>query len=446
MARSLLPALLVLTLSSFLFAQDVPPAIDNAKISAVGQISADSVYIRSGAGDNYYPTMKLNTGAEVTVVGVKFDWLKILPPQGSFCYVSRDFIDKAPSGDVGTVNRDDVNVRAGSSLNAVKTTVQAKLKTGDRVKILGEQDEYYKIAPPADAYVFVKKDFVKFVKAMPGVAEKTQTDTTPVEQPTAQKEPTAPTSDLIVAAPATQPTPDTTAQPTTDTTAAVTAAAGAPGAPSTQPTTVEAEFDKLEATYAAASAKPIEQQPVTELLGGYQKIIADPQLPESMRRVADFRAQTLKARAEAREQFLAVLKQQEEGKKRQQALKAEQEEIAQQIKKNDVQVYTAVGTLRTSSLQQGASMLYRLTDPANGHTVCYIRSDDPKITGFMGQFIGVKGQLNTDPNLSLKVVTPTESAVVDPNQLFRGVAAQLVPPSLIPAGAAQPQQASATDK
>src|SRR5213078_4841465 len=147
-------------------------------------------------------------------------------------------------------------------------------------------------------------------------------------------------------------------------------------APSTQPApaTAEAEFDKLEATFAAVSGKTIEQQPVTELLGGYQKLIANPQLPESMRRVADYRAQTLKARAEAREQFVAVLKQQDESKKRQQALKSEQEEIAQQIKKNDVQVYTAVGTLRTSSLQQGQSVMYRLTDPQSGHTVCYIRA------------------------------------------------------------------------
>ena len=452
--RSVLSALFVVSFAAPLLAQEVPPEIENAKSSAVGEINADSVYIRSGAGDNYYPTMKLNTGAQVTVVGVKFDWLKILPPEGSFCYVAKAFVDKGADNS-GTVNRDDVNVRAGSSLNAMKTTVQGKLSSGQKVKILGEQDEYYKIAPPSDAYVYVKKDFVKFVKAMPQVAGKTEpkiTETptaptpTPGETPVAQKEPTGTSDNLIVAQPpSTQPT-DTEVPPTDQV---------ASGKPTTQPAptaTAEAEFDKLEATYAAASGKPIEQQPVSELLGGYQKLIANPQLPESMRRVADFRAQTLKARAEAREQFMTVLKQQEEAKKRQQALKAEQEEIAQQIKKTDVVVYTAVGTLRTSSLQQGQSVLYRLTDPATGHTVCYIRAEDPaKVTGFLNQFIGVKGQLTTDPALSLKVVTPTETAAVDPNQLFRGVAAQLIPPSMVPRQAAstpeprsQAQEASAT--
>src|SRR6185295_12541250 len=75
-------------------------------------------------------------------------------------------------GDTGTVNKDDVNVRAGSALNAMKTTVQGKLTQGQSVKILGEQDEYYKIAPPADAFVYVKKDFVTSVKAVPQVAQK----------------------------------------------------------------------------------------------------------------------------------------------------------------------------------------------------------------------------------------------------------------------------------
>jgi uncharacterized protein YgiM (DUF1202 family) len=457
--HSLLSVVFALAFVAPLFAQDVPPEIENASRSAVGEISADAVYIRSGAGDNYYPTMKLNTGAQVTVVGVKFDWLKVLPPEGSFCYVAKAFVDRAAGGGTGTVNRDDVNVRAGSALNAMKTTVQGKLSSGQTVRILGEQDEYYTIAPPADAYVYVKKDFVKFVKAMPAVAKnetktefKSETPTQPAEPktetPIAQKDqkesaetPETPDNLIVAKAPSTQPTE------TPDAETAKGDVAHAP--PSTQPApaaaTAEAEFDKLEASYQAASGKPIEQQPVAELLGGYQKLIANPQLPESMRRVADFRAQTLKARAEAREQLIAVLKQQEESKKRQQALKAEQQEIAQQIKKNDVQVFTAVGTLRTSSIQNGNVMLYRLTDPATGHTVCYIRAEDAtKITPLMGKFIGVKGQLTTDPALSLKVVTPTDAAEVDPNQLFRGVASQLVPPSLVPTATAQPQQASAT--
>jgi hypothetical protein len=204
----------------------------------------------------------------------------------------------------------------------------------------------------------------------------------------------------------------------------------------TQPT-AEITFDKLEKDFETASSKPIEQQPVAELLKSYDQLIKDPQLPESMRRVADYRAQVLKVRAEAREQFILVQQQQEEAKKKIQALHAEREEIAQNIEKNDVKIYTAVGTLRTSSIQPGGATLYRLTDPQNGRTVCYLRSDDAKYGGMIGQFIGVNGELSTDASLGLKVVSPTDSAQVDPNQLFRGVGSQIVPPSLLPQAPAQ---------
>jgi uncharacterized protein YgiM (DUF1202 family) len=417
-------------------AQVHPPAVENSRNSAECIVNADNVYVRSGAGDNYYPTMKLNKGDKVVVIGEKFDWLKVVPPQGSFSYVGKHFIDKKDNG-VGIVNRENVNVRAGSTLNVMKTTVQAQLAPGQEVKILDEVEEYYKIAPPADAAVYVKKDLVDVVRVMPQVANagaaQQQTAPKAVETPTGAEKPAAEAAAPGTGVPLDQPPAPTPEQIAAGnaTTQPTQVAAGNAAAPSTQPT-AEVKFDKLEADFETASGKPIEQQPVAEMLKSYQTLIKDPQLPESMRRVADYRTQVLKARAEAREDFLAVQKKQEEAKVKIQALQAEREEIAQQIQKNDVKIYTAVGTLRTSSIQPGGGTLYRLTDPQNGRTVCYVRSDDPKYGGMIGQFIGVKGDLSTNPQLGLKVVAPTEVAEVDPNQLFRGIGAQIVPPSLLP--------------
>jgi uncharacterized protein YgiM (DUF1202 family) len=452
--RTAAAAAVSLTLASPVFlaplaGQILPPPVENSRNSAECVVNADNVYVRSGAGDNYYPTMKLAKGTKVVVIGEKFDWLKIVPPDGSFSYVGKHFVEKKGGG-VGVVNRENVNVRAGSTLNALKTTVQSQLAPGQEVKILDEVDEYYKIAPPADAAVYVKKDLVDVLRVIPQVANGAPAPA-PAPQPAApdapvaQKpagdagvpldQPPAPTPEQIAAgnaAPTTQPNPQLAA------------------APATQPT-AEVKFDKLEADFEAASSKPIEQQPVAELLQSYDKLIKDPQLPESMRRVADYRAQVLKVRAEAREQFIVMQKQQEKTKKKIEALQAEREEIAEQIKKNEVTIYTAVGTLRTSSIQQGGqggATLYRLTDPQNHRTVCYLRSDDPKYGGMIGQFIGVKGDLSTDPSLGLKVVTPTEAKDVDPNQLFRNIGSQIVPPSLLPqAGGTTPvaQQASGNE-
>ena len=96
-----------------------------------------------------------------------------------------------------------------------------------------------------------------------------------------------------------------------------------------------------------------------------------------------------------------------------------------------VAIYTAVGELQTSSLQLGSKTLYRLTDPANSRTVCYLRSDDGKLISFMGKFIGVKGELATDPQLSLRVINMTEAVAVEPAKVNHGVTATVIPPSMI---------------
>src|SRR5262249_1414868 len=93
--------------------------------------------------------------------------------------------------------------------------------------------------------------------------------------------------------------------------------------------------------------------------------------------------------------------------------------------------YTAVGQLEASSLQLGAQTIYRLTDPATGRTLCYIRSNDPKNVAFISRFIGVKGDLVTHPQLSLKAVIAPDISSVDPASVNRSVSAQVVPPSLL---------------
>src|SRR5439155_7121125 len=55
--------------------------------------------------------------------------------------------------------------------------VKEKLSQGQAVKILDEVDEYYKIAPPPDAFVYVNKQFVdppKKVVASAGADAKAQ--------------------------------------------------------------------------------------------------------------------------------------------------------------------------------------------------------------------------------------------------------------------------------
>src|SRR5690242_11062752 len=70
------------------------PVIESSKFQAVGAVNANAVFVRSGPSENDYPVMKLDKGAQVTVVGARFEWLKIVPPDGSFCYVAKAYVEK----------------------------------------------------------------------------------------------------------------------------------------------------------------------------------------------------------------------------------------------------------------------------------------------------------------------------------------------------------------
>src|SRR5690349_6187116 len=140
-------------------AADVPPQeVETARQPQRGLLNANAL-VYSGPGSHYYPTMKLQKDAEVIVVGVKKDWLKIQPPAESFSYVPKAFVNVHGDGKQGKVTNQIV-VRAGSSMVQAKGAVQTKLEPNQDVTILGEADEYYKIKPPEGAFLYINREFV----------------------------------------------------------------------------------------------------------------------------------------------------------------------------------------------------------------------------------------------------------------------------------------------
>ncbi len=69
---------------------------------------------------------------------------------------------------VGTVTGDNVRVRAGSVKVPPQyaSEVQTKLSRGDKVQIIGQRGEFYKIVTPANCYFWVAGDFVERVGAI----------------------------------------------------------------------------------------------------------------------------------------------------------------------------------------------------------------------------------------------------------------------------------------
>ncbi|MGE5612018.1 MAG: SH3 domain-containing protein, partial [Bacillota bacterium] len=145
--------------------EDVPQ-VENSRYQFAGVINTNAVQVRSGPSENYYATMRLDKGTPVTVVGIKLDWLKITPPEGSYSLISKAFVQRQGDSNAGTVIRNSIRVRAGSTMTPLKTAVQCKLSTGTQVTIVGEQDEYYQIKPPADAFLYVHQKYVDPVKQL----------------------------------------------------------------------------------------------------------------------------------------------------------------------------------------------------------------------------------------------------------------------------------------
>lgn len=414
-----------------------PPQVENSRYEFQGIVNAGSVFVRSGPGEGYYATQQLDKGATVTVVGIKFDWLKIAPPEGSYSYVGSVFVDRSGDGTTGRINRNDVNIRSGSVLNAMKTTVQLRLNAGDTVQVIGKEDEYLKIKPPTGAYLYVNKQFVDPVRALPGDAQ--QTSVTPA----------------VAAAPATQPsdviatvTPVNPVAPSIENTgSAQVASAQTPASPTTQPgqiavtpttqpvavapPTSEELFGKYEDQFNALTNVPLADQNIDELTTDYQSIAKADGLSDNLRTVVQFRIATLEARAQSKARLLEAHQLEADAQQKQLVLQAEQQELSERMKQNAVELYTAVGSLQASSLQLGGATLYRLTDPATGRTVVYIRTTDTIAAGLMNQFVGVKGDAVTDTQLSLRVITPTTIEQVDPAKVNGSIAAEIIPPSML---------------
>jgi hypothetical protein len=140
---------------------DEPPQVENARTRWVGVVTGSGVQVRSAPSGTAYPTMRVGDGTQVIIAGLKGDWLKIEPPDGSYSLVPKSKVNRrGVNGTVGRTN-DAAVVKAGSQLMRVKMGAQARLEPNTDVTILGEEDEYYKIKPPEGAYLFVNKKEVR---------------------------------------------------------------------------------------------------------------------------------------------------------------------------------------------------------------------------------------------------------------------------------------------
>jgi SH3-like domain-containing protein len=130
-------------------------------------VAAEDVYVRSGPGQNYYPTDKLRRGQEVEVY--RHDpggWCAIRPVDGSFSWVSGRFL-KPTEDNLAVVTDEGVSVRVGSRFSDIREVVQVRLQKGETVEILEGPPQagrgssgWFKIAAPAGEFRWVSAKYL----------------------------------------------------------------------------------------------------------------------------------------------------------------------------------------------------------------------------------------------------------------------------------------------
>lgn len=355
--------------------------VDTSSFPYTAEITGNDVLVRSGPGTNFYRCGKLNTGDKVKVVDKQFSWSRIVPPVGSFSWISMQYVTINPTDpSVGTVTGDNVRVYAGSDY--VKphhsTSLQGKLSKGEKVKLLGEQlDDYYKIAAPPFAYLWVS---TKFTKPAPE----------PVKAPPVVTTPPAVTTPSPVE-PKVEPNEPDDANATT----VVVPVPVAPKSPLER-------YRELKEQVKAEHDKPADQQDYTDLKKALLEIANDKEAGNAARF-----SQFVVRQIEGYELALAVVKEVQLQNEQLDKIRAgiNKARTTRLAEVKTMGKFAIVGEFQTY-LTYGPGN-YRIVDEA-GKMVCYAlptgTASKMNLSGFVGQKVGLVGTI--EPHL------PTKKALV----------------------------------
>ncbi|MFM7059342.1 MAG: hypothetical protein ACKO2P_20710 [Planctomycetota bacterium] len=121
------------------------------------KVVAAETWVRAGGGTKFYATQRLTAGAIVRVL--RHDpggWYVIEPPEGSFSWIPERYVNQLTATE-GEVREDHVIAFVGSELADESSVFQRRMKSGEKVTILGSKtldttsgpQAMLKIRPPA---------------------------------------------------------------------------------------------------------------------------------------------------------------------------------------------------------------------------------------------------------------------------------------------------------
>lgn len=392
---------------------------DDVQYPFIAKVTGNNVYVRSGKGTAYYACGKINLDDRVTVLGQEFGWAEIVPPEGSYSWIHKNYVDvdkNQPT--VGVLTGDNVRVWAGSdSIEPMRSTsMQTKLNTGEIVELFPDQPEesdYYKIKAPAGAKLTINCAFLEYVgpaapKPPVVIPPRSESQETPADLP-ASTETEAPVFGNL-------PKEDTASDDkpaSDDDQAAVKETEGAQKEKSSKPDAEQS--DNMKACYALSAKideevqKPIAEQNYDAIKKEAEVIKADTSDSKAstfaeilLNRIAGIElAISVPDAVEKQDQSLA--------KAREKIEKAHQEELKSVHREADF-IYTGVLKVSHVYTQKTGRKRYLLQDP-DGKILCYAIpvSDEvaAQFESLLDKRVGIKGTVSSDTKSLVTVISAT---------------------------------------
>ncbi|MFZ9010661.1 MAG: SH3 domain-containing protein [Anaerohalosphaeraceae bacterium] len=381
----------------------------------MAKVTGNDVYVRSGKGTAYYACGKVNLDDQVTVVGEAFGWAEIIPPEGSYSWIHKNYVDvEDDQPTVGVLTGDNVRVWAGSdNIEPMRSSsMQTKLNTGEIIELFADQPadgDYYKIKPPAGAKLTINCALLEYVgpAASPkpvAIPPRTAAEK-PVDLP-ASTETEAPVFGNLTEEKA--PT-ETQAEPADEPDAAQDAEKAEPSKPEAE------DSENLKACYALATKidqelqKPLAEQNYDSIKQAVEAIKGDTTDSKAVTY-----AQILLERIVRYELAISVintLKQQDESlaTAKEKIEKARQAELKSVHRDADF-IYTGVLKVSHVYTKKTGRKRYLLQGP-DGKILCYAVPTTEKVAGqfeaLLGKRVGVQGTVSSDTKSLVTLISAT---------------------------------------
>ena len=180
--RAWIGVALIIGFAAVSVAADLPAKQDDA--ATIVYVSAEDAQLRSGPGEDFYPTGDIPLNASLEVYHrTEDEWLGVRPPEGSFSWVQAADAYLLPGGRIIEVTNPSAVSWIGTSLGSAKQyRWQVKLTSGEQLGVIGEQSTrnaegkevlWYKIAPPAGEFRWIHTQSVSSQPVTPSSSART---------------------------------------------------------------------------------------------------------------------------------------------------------------------------------------------------------------------------------------------------------------------------------